>query len=397
MPVFHVWYKKGITDEDKLHQIVRSKNENKAILKSDAYKEGRCIDDVGIEKYECLKAEFGMSLREELFELGWAFRCAKCYQVVGDGIILTKVFRGIFCECCKEQNAKEIDEYSHFRKVIDARLTYIFRISCLLIIIGTCMAGYIYDGISLPGFVMSYLLWCTNWLFYYISVNQSTFEPESDLKKDSIAIGGFTFIPIVINLLVTGEIPNWLYLDWFNSQWLNLSSFLILAVILMIIAYIIIFIFRVLVHEAIPSLIRWLKRQRKSYWIDLNYGDWVIYKGCTCQVISSNTLFHSNRYSVTLDEWSYLSIESITRLDGYFIVENKKNITVFMDEDEIERVATEEEIQQEINRRSKFKIYEFKERYGLEFTCEQYGPELIDNRFYSEGIMFNNTKVKSKD
>lgn len=68
-----------------------------------------------------------------------------------------------------------------------------------------------------------------------------------------------------------------------------------------------------------------------------------------------------------------------------------------MDEDEIERVATEEEIQQEINRRSKFKIYEFKERYGLEFTCEQYGPELIDNRFYSEGIMFNNTKVKSKD
>lgn len=92
----------------------------------------------------------------------------------------------------------------------------------------------------------------------------------------------------------------------------------------MIIAYIIIFIFCVLVHEAIPSLIRWLKRQRKSYWIDLNYGDWVIYKGCTCQVISSNTLFHSNRYSVTLDEWSYLSIESITRLDGYFIVENKK-------------------------------------------------------------------------
>ncbi|MEC2549805.1 hypothetical protein P9W96_31720, partial [Bacillus cereus] len=59
MPVFHVWYKKGITDEDKLHQIVRSKNDNKAILKSDAYKEGRRIDLVGLEKYERLPAEFG--------------------------------------------------------------------------------------------------------------------------------------------------------------------------------------------------------------------------------------------------------------------------------------------------------------------------------------------------
>ncbi|MEC3226215.1 hypothetical protein P9027_30325 [Bacillus thuringiensis] len=397
MPVFHVWYKKGKTDEDKLHQIVGSRNENKAILKSDAYKEGRCIDDVGIERYECFKEESNMPLREELLELGWAFRCTECYQVVGDGIILTKVFRRIFCECCKEKIEKEIYESSYFRKDIDAMLTYIFLINSLLIIIGTCMSGYIYDGISLPGFVISFLLWCTNWMFYHIPFNQSSFDPDSDFKRDLIAIGGFTIIPILIHWYVTGGIPNWLNLDWFNSWWLNLSAFLILAVILMIIAFISVTIFCLLVHDALPSLTRWLERQRKSYWIVLNYGDWVIYKGCTCQVISSNTLFHSNRYSVTLDECSYLSIESITRLDGYFIVENKKNITVFMDEDEIERVATEEEIQQEINRRSKSKIYEFKERYGLDFTYEQYGPELIDSRFYSEGIMFNNTKVKGKN
>ncbi|MDR5025364.1 hypothetical protein FOL75_26605 [Bacillus thuringiensis] len=351
MQCYHVWDKRGISEEDKVHQLIFDFCEEGAILKSNAFKDHRCIEDVGVERQSHFEkhSDIRWIPEEELLRHGWAFECQECSKIVGNGVLI--FYKESLCSSCKEAEEK-FHEKDIRRYNMQFRIWYL---ACWLISIGTCIGVYISKGISLGGFSLGCLLWSIAFSSYSKNFHFNTFGE----RFWDFVIGTFIYmiIPVGMNIIMTGKLPTWLNpvvaIESIESgmniivtgelfTWLNPIIAIVSIILVMLLRWLYL-IAKLVIYGLVYYTIRRLNAELIRYWLNLKVGDWIISNGSVCRVVNNKNL-----YWITVDQKNYITRYSGTHGSGYSIFDVKDTKLSI---EEVERIATPIEIVQEKIRR----------------------------------------------